>query len=66
MNKIKVGDLIKYVGVWNDDYEEVEVDYGVVLQLSNTGQNTLSARVLFQDGNVSWHAAGTMEVISEG
>lgn len=66
MNKIKVGDLIKWVGVWNDESEELEIDYGVVLALSKTGADTTSARVLFQNGKTSWHTTATMEVVSEG
>ena len=63
---MKVGDLVKWEGVSNDRAEWLETDYGIVLQLSLTGHNSLSAKVLFQDGKVEWMKTTSMEVISEG
>jgi hypothetical protein len=63
---MKVGDLVKWEGVSNDRAEQIEADYGIVLQLSLTGHNSLSAKVLFQDGKVEWMKTTSMEVISEG
>lgn len=62
---MKVGDLIKAVVTQNLDGESVVVEHGVVLQLSVTGADTLSAQVLFQDGQVWWLPTTTMEVISD-
>jgi hypothetical protein len=62
---MKVGDLIKAVITQNLDGESVLVEHGVILQLSVTGADTLSAKVLFQDGQVSWLSTTAMEVISE-
>tara|TARA_R110000787_G_scaffold123556_1_gene234519 strand:- start:1470 stop:1694 length:225 start_codon:yes stop_codon:yes gene_type:complete len=64
-DSMKVGDLIKAVVTQNLDGESVVVEHGVVLQLSITGVDTLSAKVLFQDGQVSWLSTSAMEVISE-
>jgi hypothetical protein len=61
---VKVGDLIKWVESRIDEGSAPE--YGVVLQLSITGVDTLSAQVLFQDGQVWWLPTTTMEVVSEG
>ncbi len=63
---MKVGDLVKWEGVSNDRAEQLETDYGIVLQLSLTGHNSLSAKVLYQDGKVEWMKTTAMEVISEG
>ena len=60
---MKVGDLIKWA-VTVDEGDTPE--YGVVLQLSITGVDTLSAQVLFQDGQVWWLPTTAMEVVSEG
>ena len=63
---MKVGDLVKWEGVSNDRAEQLETDYGIVLQLSLTGHNSLSSKVLVEDGNVEWMKTTSMEVISEG
>ena len=60
---MKVGDLIKWVELRID--EDSAPEYGVVLQLSITGADTLSAQVLFQDGQVWWLPTTAMEVVSE-
>tara|TARA_R110001599_G_scaffold191359_1_gene386261 strand:- start:707 stop:904 length:198 start_codon:yes stop_codon:yes gene_type:complete len=62
---MKVGDLVKWEGVSNDRSEQIETDYGIVLQLSRTGHDTRSAKILFQDGKVEWMKTTSMEVISE-
>ena len=61
MSQVKVGDLIK----WASGLKGREcVDHGVVLQLSKTGHDSLSAKVLFQDGSVEWLSTNLMEVVS--
>ena len=46
---MKVGDLVRWESVMND-VEEIREHYGVVMAFSRTGHETLSANVLFTDG----------------
>lgn len=63
---MKVGDLVKYESVMNDDMDHYVVEYGLVVQLSRTGHDTISAQVLFQDGQPWWVDTGRLVVVSEG
>ncbi len=57
---MKVGDLVK----WNaGDPEDGMI--GVIVQLSRTGHDTTSAKVVFTDGVEGWHATEKLEVINE-
>ena len=62
---MKVGDLVKYESVMNDDMDHYVVEYGLVVQLSRTGHDTTSAQVLFQDGEPWWVDTGRLVVVSE-
>ena len=62
---MKVGDLVKYESVMNDDMDHYVVEYGLVVQLSRTGHDTTSAQVLFQDGQPWWVDTGRLVVVSE-
>jgi len=63
---MKVGDLVMWYGVKNDSQEKVDVDNGIIIELSKTGHNTLSALVLFEDGTMEWISTQTLGVINEG
>ncbi len=62
---MKVGDLVKWYSVENDLQEEFDVDTGILIQLSRTGHETLSALVLFEDGKLEWISTLTLEVVNE-
>ncbi len=61
--KIEVGDLVKYVTVPHE-FAEYETYIGVVTHLSRTGDITHSAKIVFTDGDSSWHDTAVLEVIS--
>ncbi len=65
---MKVGDLVKFVGVLEREVFETDPprNHGLVVQISRTGHNTTSAQVLFIDGETWWVDSGRLEVISEG
>ncbi len=48
----------------NDLTERFDIDVGIVIELSRTGHDTLSALVLFDDGTTDWISTKTLEVIS--
>ena len=58
---MKVGDLVKFESVLNDSMDHHTVEHGLVMQLSKTGHDTLSAQVLFNDGDTWW-----VELIPDG
>ena len=60
---MKVGDLVKWYAVCTDFDEKFVVDVGIILQLSRTGHDTLSALVLFEDNTTDWMSTKTLEVI---
>ena len=62
---MKVGDLVQFESVDNDDVES-QLDYGIVVKLSRTGHKTKSAEVLFKDGEIAWVGTDTLVVVSEG
>jgi hypothetical protein len=70
---MKVGDLVKWtwtsakLSKWRPEHEEDgPIGYGIILQLSETGHDTLSAKVLSQSGKVQWLSTHNMEIVSEG
>ena len=63
---MKVGDLVVWHNVMNDEQEEIDKDYGVVVSMSRTGHKTHSAQVLFTDGKLSWFDTQLLEVVNEG
>tara|TARA_B100000214_G_scaffold302571_1_gene233199 strand:- start:3087 stop:3245 length:159 start_codon:yes stop_codon:yes gene_type:complete len=48
-----------------NDVEEVREHYGVVVGFSRTGHETLSANVLFTDGETWWIDTDRLELVSE-
>jgi hypothetical protein len=64
---MKVGDLVRWYGI--EDHgglnERVTVDNGLVIQLSRSGQDSLHALVLFENGNLDWIPDAGLEVIDE-
>ena len=63
---MKVGDLVKYESVLNDSMDRHTVEYGLVIQISKTGHDTLSAQVLFNDtGKPCWIDSHKLVVVSE-
>jgi len=63
---MKVGDLVKYESVLNDSMDRYTVEYGLVMQLSKTGHDTLSVQVFFGDtARPCWVDSGKLVVVSE-
>ena len=56
---MKVGDLVK----WNAGGDDDGI-IGVVVQVSRTGHDTTSAKVVFSDGYEGWHDTQKLEVMS--
>jgi hypothetical protein len=65
---VKVGDLVKFDSDLESDVFETNpiIEHGLVVQVSKTGHDTISAQVLFKDGETWWVDSGRLEVISEG
>ena len=61
---MKVGDLVKLESALNDSMDHYSVEHGLVVQISKTGHDTLSAQVLFNDGETWWVDSGRLEVVS--
>ena len=62
---MKVGDLVKFESAFNDSMDHYTVEHGLVVQISKTGHDTVSAQVLFNDGEAWWVDSGKLEVVSE-
>jgi hypothetical protein len=62
---VRVGDLVKFESVLNDDKDRHSTEYGLVIQLSKTGHDTTSAQVLFNDGEPWWVDTSRLVVINE-
>ena len=64
---MKVGDLVKFDNnVENLVFEtEPRTEHGLVVQISKTGHDTISAQVMFGDGELWWVDSGRLEVVSE-
>ena len=61
---MKVGDLVRYRYVPHP-YANEETNIGLVLEMSQTGRITFSAKVHFTNGETEWHDTGVLEVINE-
>ena len=61
---MKVGDLVKYESALNDSMDHYTVEHGLVIQISKTGHDTISAQVLFNGGETWWVDSGRLEVVS--
>jgi hypothetical protein len=62
---MKVGDLVKWMNVLNDDMDRYREELGLVVKMSKTGHNTESAQVLFNDGETWWVDIQRLVVINE-
>lgn len=65
---MKVGNLVKWwSGQENADRNSLEppAQHGIVIEFSQTGYDTLSALVLFEDNELAWITATALEVINE-
>lgn len=62
---MKVGDLVKWMNVLNDDMDRYREELGLVVKMSKTGHNTESAQVLFNDGETWWVDTQRLVVINE-
>jgi hypothetical protein len=64
---MKVGDLVKFESALERDVFETDPrrEHGLVVQISKTGHDTVSAQVLFNDGETWWVDSGKLEVVSE-
>jgi len=62
---VKVGDLVKLESALNDSMDHYTVEHGLIVQLSKTGHDTLSAQVLFNDGETWWVDSERLEIVSE-
>ena len=62
---MKVGDLVKWMTVLNDDMDRYREELGLVVKMSRTGHNTESAQVLFNDGETWWIDTQRLVVINE-
>ena len=64
---MKVGDLVKFESALERDVFETEprIEHGLVVQISRTGHDTISAQIMFGDGELWWVDSGRLEVISE-
>ncbi len=64
---MKVGDLVKFESALEREVFEADprTEHGLVVQISKTGHDTVSAQVLFNDGEAWWVDSGKLEVVSE-
>tara|TARA_B100000131_G_scaffold310921_1_gene343121 strand:+ start:1104 stop:1295 length:192 start_codon:yes stop_codon:yes gene_type:complete len=61
---MKVGDLVRWESVPHQ-FAEIEIEYGIVIQMSRTGHETHSAQVLFMDGTANWFDTERLEIVNE-
>jgi hypothetical protein len=62
---MKVGDLVKWENVLNDDMDRYHEEHGLVVKMSKTGHTTESAQVLFNDGETWWVDTQRLVMINE-
>jgi hypothetical protein len=62
---VKVGDLVKWENVLNDDMDRYHEEHGLVVKMSKTGHTTESAQVLFNDGETWWVDTQRLVMINE-
>ena len=52
--KLEVGDLVEWCSVSNDHQQDLDVDMGIVLNISRSGAHSYHAEVLFSDSDIMW------------
>lgn len=62
---MKVGDLVKWENALNDSMDHYQQQHGIIVQMSRTGHDTLSAQVLFTDGDLWWMDTQKLVVVNE-
>ena len=62
---MKVGDLVRFESVLNDDMDRYTAEHGLVVKMSKTGHTTESAQVLFNDGETWWVDTQRLVMINE-
>ena len=62
---MKVVDLVKWENALNDSMDNDQQQHGVVVKMSRTGHDTLSAQVLFTDGEIWWMDTQKLVVVNE-
>jgi len=62
---VKVGDLVKWENLIFDSTDHHREEFGLVVQMSKTGHTTISAQVLFNDGETWWLDTQKLVVVSE-
>ena len=60
---MKVGDLVRWYNEGHDPDGSL-ADNGLIVQLSRSGRDSLSALVLFENGNLEWIPDAGLEVIN--
>ena len=61
---MKVGDLVR----WHNEGQDPDgslADNGLIIQLSRSGQDSLHALVLFENGDLDWIPDAGLEVIDD-
>ena len=61
---MKVGDLVRWYNEGHDPDGSL-ADNGLIIQLSRSGQDSLHALVLFEDGDLDWIPDAGLEVIND-
>jgi len=62
---MKVGDLVRFESILNDDMDRYTAEHGLVVKMSKTGHDTESAQVLFSNGETGWLDTQRLVVINE-
>ena len=61
---MKVGDLVRWTHAGRDP-KRLAIDNGLVIQLSKTGHDSLSALILFENGGLKWVPGASLKVANE-
>ena len=63
---MKIGDLVKFDSSLERDVYETDprIEHGLVVQISRTGHDTISAQVMFNGGELWWVDSGKLEVVN--
>ncbi len=61
---MKVGDLVRWHNEGHDPDGSL-TDNGLIIQLSRSGQDSLHALVLFENGDLDWIPDAGLEVIDD-
>ena len=68
---MKIGDLVKWCSVQNDEQEEFDIDYGIIVDASSTrsappaGVPINTVQVVWADESISWMNTKLLEIVNE-